>query len=187
MSASLVRAGRSLGVSLPDMAQVSRANALAMEPRVAALDDDHHPLYLHPGRSALVLLRDTGCADGRILSAATLTESEDERFRIGLERVRANVGADVAELVDAVPLPGTETLGEQLVTAGDDVRLVALAERLDHLRHAHLREDVDLPWMRAIYETAEAVYRPVAHRTHPRLAQRYDHWSRTFARRLKRA
>lgn len=183
MAASLVRAGRSAGMPLEDVATLSRAHTLAMAPRVAALDDDHHPLYLHPGRSALILLRDVGTTDPRVLSGALLTESEDEPFRIPGSRVAEEVGEEVARLVSAVPSPGDEDLAEALVVAEEAVRLVALAERLDHLRHAHLRE-ADPGWGRRIHQEAVRVYQPVAHRTHPRLAQRYDHWCRTFAVRL---
>jgi hypothetical protein len=58
-----------------------------------------------------------------------------------------------------------------------------LAERLDQLRHAHLREDH--AWWRAIHAEAGAIWVPVAERTHPRLADRYRHWLRTFGRRLE--
>jgi len=185
MAASVVRAARSLGVPAPEVGALSHAHAVAMEPRVAALDDDHHPLYLHPGRSVLVLLRDVGCTEGAVLCAAALTESEDDAFRIALPIIGEAVGPGVAALVEAVPRPGDESLAEKLVTASENVRLTALAERLDHLRHTHLR-DADHAWRRRIHEEALAVYLPVAHRTHPRLAQRYDHWCRTFARRVER-
>ena len=49
----------------------------------------------------------------------------------------------------------------------------------------HLR-DADHAWRSVVHAQAESVYLPVAERTHPRLAQRYRHWCRTFARRLDR-
>ena len=140
MAASLVRAGRTAGMALEDVATLSRAHTLAMAPRVAALDDDHHPLYLHPGRSALILMRDVGTTDPTVLAGALLTESEDEAFRIPVARVGQEVGDEVARLVSGVPNPADEDLAEALVVAEEPVRLVALAERLDHLRHAHLRD-----------------------------------------------
>lgn len=185
MAASLVRAARSLGVAPAAITGVSRAHALAMRRRVEAFDDDHHPLFLHPGRTVLVLLRDVGCVDPLVLSAAALLESEDEPLRVPLREVAEVAGEAVAELVGRVPLAGADDLAEALVTADEEVRLVALAERLDHLRHAHLRDSVE-GWREGVLVQAEGVYRPVAHRTHPRLAQRYDHWCRTFARRLGR-
>lgn len=185
MAASIARAARSIGMSEADIRGLSRAHALAMERRVAALDDDHHPLFLHPGRSVLILIRDVGCADPRILAAAALVESEDAEFRTDAVAIRGSLGDEVAELVRSVPLARTESLAEVLVTAADPVRLVALAERLDHLRHAHLR-DAGREWRALAHAEAEAVYLPVAMRTHPRLGDRYQHWCRAFARRLGR-
>jgi mRNA-degrading endonuclease toxin of MazEF toxin-antitoxin module len=184
MAASLARAARSFGVPPPGIALLAEAHALAMGPRAHALGhDDHHPLYLHPGRTVLILLRDAGVTDPVVLAGAALTESEDPAFRIPLDRVRGTAGPGVADLVGGVPMPGTETLAEVLVTADEPVRLVALAERLDHARHAHLRE-TDEAWRRALHEEVGAVYLPIAERTHPRLAQRYRHWWRVFGRRL---
>ncbi|HSG08527.1 MAG TPA: hypothetical protein VLA36_09220 [Longimicrobiales bacterium] len=185
MAASVKRTARSFGVDPDGIALLSKAHALAMEPRIAALTDDHHPLYLHPGRTVLVLLRDASCVDGTVLAAAALTESEDEVFRIGDPAVRITVGDEVADILRRIPLPNSERLAEELLVAELSVRLVALAERLDHLRHGHLR-DADHAWRRAIHAQAESAYLPVAERTHPRLAQRYRHWCRTFARRLDR-
>jgi hypothetical protein len=73
-------------------------------------------------------------------------------------------------------------LTERLVTLGESARLATLAERLDHLRHAHLREDP--AWWRALHEEVSAAWAPVAERTHPRLADRYRAWLRAISRRL---
>ncbi len=186
MAASVVRTARSFGLGAAGVSLVSRAHAVAMEPRVLAIDDDHHPLFLHPGRSVLILLRDARVTDAATLAAAAVTESEDVAFRIDSRDVRMHLGDEVADVVLSVPIAGSESLAEALVTADEHVRLVALAERLDHLRHAHLRETGEA-WRRAIHAEASAIYLPVAERTHPRLAQRYRHWCRTFAKRLGRA
>lgn len=185
MAASIARAARSVRMSEDGIRGLSRAHALAMEPRVAALDDDHHPLFLHPGRTVLILIRDVGCADPRMLAAAALVESEDAELRTDAAVIRASLGDEVAELVQRVPFARTESLAEVLVTAPDSVRLVALAERLDHLRHAHLR-DAAREWRTLVHAEAEAVYLPVAMRTHSRLTERYQHWCQAFARRLER-
>ena len=183
MAASIARTARSFGMTPEGIGLLARAHALAMEPRVASLEDDHHPLYLHPGRTVLILLRDVSCLDAEVLSAAALSESEDERFRIPLDSVRTEMGERVAMLVASVPSPASESLAEELLLAEEEVRLVALAERLDHLRHGRLRE-ADEAWRQAVHRQAVSVYLPVAERTHPRLATRYHHWGRTFARRL---
>ncbi len=185
MAASVVRTARSLGVSTESIPVVSSAHALAMEHRAGALGDDRHPAFLHPGRSVLILLRDVGCRDPVMLAAVAVVESEDAELRVPPALVRSVLGDDVAALAEAVPMPGAESLAYDLVTAEERVRLVALAERLDHLRHGHLR-DAERAWRAAAHHQAVAVYLPVAHRTHPRLAQRYGHWCRTFARRLAR-
>ena len=185
MAASVVRTARSTGLDDDGIELLSRAHVLAMAPRTRQLGDDHHPQFLHPGRTVLILLRDVGVADAEVLSAAAVTESEDERLRVKLERVGRVLGNGVRSLVDRVPRPDSESLSESLVTAPANVRLVALAERLDHLRHAHLRVG-DEAWQRSAHAQAESVYLPVAERTHPLLARRYKHWCRTFRRRWER-
>jgi (p)ppGpp synthase/HD superfamily hydrolase len=185
MAASLVRTARSVGIPPEGIHRLSRAHALAMQPRLAALEDEHHPLFLHPGRTVLVLLRDVSCVDAALLAAAALVESEDAELRVAAPAIRDAFGCEIAELVAAVPTPGTASLAEALVTADERVRLLALAERLDHLRHAHLRE-ADERWRIAAHAEAVAIYGPVAERTHPRLARRYAHWCGAFAKRLER-
>jgi len=183
MAASLARAAQTRGVDRPGVALLSRAYALAMAPRVEQLDDDHHPLYLHPGRTALILLRDAGVTEATVLAAACVTESEDETFAVGEGDIRAALGGEIARLVASLPRPRSGTWVEDLVSATEHVRLVVLAERLDHLRHAHLRAAGE-EWERAVHAEGGAVYLPVAERTNPTLARRYRHWHRTFARRL---
>jgi (p)ppGpp synthase/HD superfamily hydrolase len=182
MAASIVRTARGYGVDPQGLSVVSGAHALAMGPRVAALPDDDHPLYLHPGRTVLVLLLDAGVSDAGVLAAAALSESEDADLRVAGSTVAVELPEDVAALVAAVPWADAPDLAETLVSAPESVRLIALAERLDHLRHAHLRDDAG--WRARVHAQAVSVYAPVAERTHPRLAGRYRHWCRMFARRF---
>jgi len=184
MRGSLVHAARMGGLGAADIGIVARAYDLAMEPRTRALEDDHHPAYLHPGRSPLVLLRDVGPVAATVLAASAVHDTEDMALRVGLDRVRDDVDPGVAELVASLPLPGDERLLERLVTLDEGARLAALAERLDQLRHLHLREDLAPLWA-AHHEEAGAVWGPVAERTHPRLATRIRHWHGAFARRLE--
>ena len=147
------------------------ANAAALAHRMDVLGDDEHPDLLHPSRTLLILLDDCGVVDARVLEAAASVESEHPALRIPHRN----------DLAGSVPLADSETLLEDLVSVSDDVRSIALAERLDHARHLHLREHGSWP---SFHEQACSVYRPVAHRSLPRLARRYDWWCRMFARRF---
>ncbi len=181
MAASVERAGRAHGLAPEAVEFVGRAYALGMEPRRGVLDE-HDPAYLHPGRCVLILLQDVGPLPAAVLAAAAVHESEEARFRTPPADVREALGREVADLVESIPLPGDEQLAALLVTLDEGARLAALAERLDHLRHAHLREDP--AWWRALREETRAAWAPVAERTHPRLADRYRAWLRAMDRRL---
>jgi hypothetical protein len=183
MAVSVERAVRAAGLTGEEVDLVGRAYALAMAPRIDALDDDHHPAYLHPGRSVLLLLRDVGPLPGETLAAAAAHETVDEGMRVTAAVLRADLGEGVAGLVASLPLPGDARLAEILVALEEEARLAALAERLDQVRHAHLRSDVG--W-RAAHDEVEAVWLPVAERTHARLADRFRHWHRAFGRRRLR-
>jgi hypothetical protein len=182
MAASVERIARGVGLAASDVDLVGRAYALAMEPRRVL--DEHDPASLHPGRSILVLLQDVGPLAGELLAAAAVHESEEERFRLDPRDVRRELGDSVADIVDAIPLPTDDDLTERLVTLDEAARLAALAERLDHVRHAHLVEDPSR-W-RALHDEVSAAWAPVAERTHPRLADRYRAWLRAIRRRLGR-
>jgi hypothetical protein len=183
MARSLAAASRRVGLSDVERASLGRAFTLAMEPRIAALDDDHHPAYLHPGRSARILLQDVGSVDAEVLIVAALHESVDGRLRLPDERVRRELGDATMGALETIPRPGDERLVERLVTLEPGAGLAALAERLDHVRHLHVREDLMDSWADA-YEEVLGAWLPLAHRTHPRLATRYKHWARTFAKRI---
>jgi hypothetical protein len=181
MAASVASAARAAGLDTEAIDLVSHAHALAMAPRLRALDDDHHPAYLHPGRSVLVLLRDVGPLPAEVLAVTAVHETVDEELRVGHDVVRSELGDAVADMLESLPLPGAEGLAERLVTLEEGARFAALAERLDQLRHVHLRPDLD---GRALHGEAGATWLPVAERTHARLADRYRHWHRAFGRRL---
>jgi (p)ppGpp synthase/HD superfamily hydrolase len=186
MAASVARAATGAGLSADAVELLGRAHALAMAPRLAALDDDHHPAYLHPGRGALILLRDVGPVPVVTLCAAAVHETEDASLRVALDDVRAELGDEIADMVESLPMAGDERLLERLVTLDPGALLAALAERLDQLRHAHVRKDHDAEWRRRIHAEAGEVWVPVAERTHPRLADRFRHWHKAFGRRLER-
>lgn len=157
-----------------------RAFDLGMEPRVAL--DDHHPDHLHPARTALILMDDAAVRDPVTLAAALVTETRDPALAIDPARVRA-LGTAVAAVAGDVPGPDTaaERLLESLVGASRDARLVAVAERLDHARHLHLRNRAE--WQE-YHATTCSAYAPVADRTHPALAGRMAWWCTTFRQRF---
>ena len=180
------RVGRTLeeaGLSGPEVALVRAAHRLAMAPRREHLSDPHHPDFLHPGRTVLILVLDSGFRDATGLAAAALVDSQWAELRADPSHVRDTVGNDVAAWVRSVPLPGAG-LAEALVSAPIPVQVVALAERLDHCRHAKFWSD------RAarvrVHEEVEAIYGPVAERTDQALARRFAHWSWAFGRALER-
>jgi hypothetical protein len=182
MRASVASAGARAGLSEQETGRLEAAFRLAMTPREAHLADDHHPAFLHPGRVILVLLRDAGVTDLRTLEVGAVLESRDPLLRVDADVIATELGIDVADASSAVPAPGAEGLAERLVTLEPPVVTAALAERLDHLRHEHLREPVT-PW-RALADEVALVWLPVAERSSEPLARRYRHWLRTFERRL---
>lgn len=182
MTASVVATAERRGFDPEDVRRIETSVSLAMEPRTDALDDEHHPAFLHPGRSALVLLGDEPHASADAVALAALLESRDPRLRVGTEPVAARLGAPLAAALASVPSPGAEDLVERLVTLPGPVALAAVAERLDHLRHEHLREPT-VPWPELVNEV-ERAWLPFAQRTSQGLARRYAHWLRLFRRRL---
>ena len=97
--------------------------------------------------------------------------------------VEATLGRRAVEAREAVPRPGSERMLETLIGLPEAVALPALAERLDHLRHLHLREDLRGDWAER-HREAVAVWLPFAERVHTGLAARFSHWQKAFARRL---
>lgn len=170
------------GLAPTEVTQLSTALRLAMKLREEKLEDDHDPAFLHPGRVALILLHDTKTTDPFALAVAVLLESRDPELRAPEGEVRAALGAPVAEARASVPAAGGTDLAERLVTMDQALVTASLAERLDHLRHEHLRTPA-VPWNELWSEVSE-VWLPVAERTSEILARRYRHWLRTFGRRL---
>lgn len=166
-----------------DRKRVTKALEVAMRLRVERLTDDHHPAYLHPGRSVLILLHDVQELEAGALTLTAIHESCDPELRVPVERVAEEVGPDVAAARSAIPQPGSDDLAERLVLLDREAALAALAERLDQLRHLHLRSDLTASWQ-ATHAEVDAVWLPFAGRIDPRLTTRYAHWLRSFGRRL---
>lgn len=166
------------GVDDEGRQRIARVHDAAMALRREAGVGQHHRDYLHPGRSALILLIDLGEADATTLCAAIAFDSERSDW---IPQAAVAGDPELEARVVAMPPAGADDLAERLVVADDGVRRAALAERLDHLRHAHLWPDPEA--RRRAHAEAEAVYAPIAARTHPVFARRYDWWCRMFAAR----
>lgn len=166
-----------------DVPLVVEAYHLAMQPRLERLSDVFHHDMLHPARCALILI-EMHCQDARLLAAVQVTETYIPALRVAPATVADALGEGVARLSAAVPDPQTdrEMLLEKLVTADDDVALIALAERLDHARHLHLRAPA--VW-RDYFEQTTAVYLPVAGRINHELHRRLERWAGVFEERLR--
>ena len=169
------------GVDRPGRDLIGAAMEVARAPRLDVIDDDHHPDYLHPGRTAVVLFDDVGLADPLALAAACVLDTHRGDLEPPDREVTANVSAAVTDFRNAVPRPGSVTLLEDLLASEPDVILVALAERLDQVRHAHMWGD--LAEAREAHQEASEVYLKMAERTHSLLATRYAHWCRAFSER----
>jgi (p)ppGpp synthase/HD superfamily hydrolase len=179
MAARVLAAALEAGVPRAELPLLERAHRLAMAARSELLDE-HAPDLLHPGRTALILLLDTEESTPGVLAAGMLVESERLDLAVPFDAIAKELGKEVAARVEAVPPRGAEDQVERLVTAEESVQRIALAERLDQLRHAHLWPDVER--RRAAHEQALDLYSPLAQRVHPKLARRYAWWCTTFAR-----
>jgi (p)ppGpp synthase/HD superfamily hydrolase len=183
MAAKLAAYARRSGANA---APIVAAYELCVARRLEILGDVFHPDLLHPARNALILIHDVECSDSSVLTAAALSETEFPAMRIELDVILGTFGPAVAELVSAVPQPdrARERLLEELVTAPDDVVLIAIAERLDHARHLHFR---DLTVWPSFFNQIIDVYLPASARVSGALAARLERWSQAFERRLRKA
>jgi (p)ppGpp synthase/HD superfamily hydrolase len=181
MARRLTRTAHALAIDREGQDLIRRAFEIGMEPRFDRGLQDHDPDYLHPARTALILMDDAGVADPQTLAAALVAETRDPSLVPDPEALGAL--ADVLSILHAVPGPGSEPEGlmEQLVTATRAVRLVAIAERLDHARHLHLRERSEWEGYHAV---TCRVYAPAAARTQHTLAGRLAWWCTTFEQRF---
>jgi hypothetical protein len=181
MSRRLARTADRLGIDAAGRTRILDAFRLAMGPRLDRIEEDHHPDYLHPARTALILMDDTGEADPVTLAAALFVETRDPTLLPPADAMRG-VSPDAAALAAEVPVPArTERLLETLLALPDTAIRIAAAERLDHVRHLHLRPEDE--WADAWAATREA-YVPVTRRVDTTLAGRLDWWCDMFERRF---
>lgn len=178
MAHRLGEAAAERGVGAEGWARIERMHTAAVALRLADGVGGRDHRYLHPGRSGLILLLDLDETDPATLGAAIAFDSGRPEW---IARGAAAADPLLAEVLETMPPSGDEALAERLVVAEDAVRRAVLAERLDHLRHAHLWPDRGA--RAAAHAEAVAVYEPVAQRTHPVLARRYAWWCGMFAQR----
>ena len=181
MAARLDGTAERLGIGADGRALLASAFEVAMRPRMSGGLDEHSPAYLHPARTALILMEDAGVSHPTTLAAGILAETRHPAVRPDPDAVEA-LGEEVLGLLAAVPDPGAaERMLERLVVAPAGARLIAVAERLDHARHLHLGPPSD--WL-AFHALTCASYAPAAARAHPVLGRRFAWWCRTFRERF---
>lgn len=181
MGRRLLRELRTAGLSDSETASVLAAYRVAMEHRAERLPEDA-PAFLHPGRTVVVLLTDVGEISPASLAWAPLVESERPELQVPPSRIEEALGERSRARSAEVPASGATDLAERLVTADREVQLVALAERLDQLRHVHLWDDRER--QRKAWTEARDVYLPVAARVHPAFERRYGWWCGKLERAL---
>lgn len=146
----------------------------ALGVRDSLLADDHHVDLLHPARTALILIDDVHVTDPLLLSMAAYLESHDGRMAVPNTQISATHPV-AAKALRAIPTPvdHDDALIERLLALPGDHLTVALAERLDHARHLHLRPaDVQA----AALQLESKVYLPLAIRCGGLLGKRYQRW-----------
>ena len=168
-------------LSAEEIAIVGRAYRLALGQRRPPLQE-HDAALLHPGRTVLILAQDSDVTSATVLAASALVDTYNSSLAVPVHAIERELGSAIASLVSEVPKPESarDELLEQLISAEYDVRLIALAERLDHARHVHMMRGTDWHEER---RTVEEIYLPVAMRTHELLARRLSWWLHAFSRR----
>jgi len=188
MGDRVLRLAQSLGIPDEGLPLLGTAHDLAMEARHEIVPDDHDPRFLHPGRSALVAMEDGGVRDGRALAAVMTVDSWNPDLAPGRAAVADRLGPEVADLSTALPVIGDREPArvlEELLELDLDTALLALAEQLDHLRHAHL--GTAGPIRQRYHRMGCEAYRLAAERTGSEVfVRRYAYWCRTFHQRFLR-
>ncbi|QOY88747.1 HD domain-containing protein [Paludibaculum fermentans] len=104
------------------------------------------PYLIHPMRAAATLL-EAGCPE-KLAVAAILHDTVEDCF-VTYQQIEALFGAEVADLVRGASEPEKAASWEQrkqhtielLATAGEDLLLVAIADKIDNIRS--IREDIE--------------------------------------------
>ena len=180
MARRVAAAARESGLDQDGVGIVVEALRVADETRAQRLDDDHDPRYLHPGRTALILLDDVKLGDPVALAVGVTFDSSDAALEPELAH-ELGLG-QVAGLREELPRAGEDALLGLLIEHEGSLLNVLIAERLDHLRHLHLGPVDDAA--RAAYAEASESYLPASTRAHPTLHRRLSWWVRRFSARF---
>ena len=180
MADRLAREAIRAGISDNDADRVRRIFIDVAEARASRLDSREHTDVLHTARTALILLEDADAPD--LLAPAVALDTRDPHLMPGLDGLPldAHERALIDEVIAAV---SSDIALEELLAAELPVRLLAVSEALDHARHLHLRPTSG--W-RDCHDRACTVFLPIASRTHPALARRFDWWCNMFRNRYLR-
>lgn len=182
MAERIARASRRAGFGDAVALRARRLFERVIEHRRSAVADERDPEFLHPGRTAIILTEDLRVLDYACVAAGIALDSLHPERTPDAETLIMWDEHDAARLLGEIPLGADdEMLTEALVTASAAARTVALAERLDHARHLHLRDAQD--WT-AFHQDVARLYLPLAARTNATLERRYKWWTRMFARRF---
>jgi hypothetical protein len=184
MAQRLERAARHVRLLADPDQTITRAFRAAMQPRTHFFSDLHHADALHPGRTGLILLEDVQVSDTAEVAAAILFDSLQPGLMVSDEIAAEAAGERAAALLQPMRLldDPAERL-ERLVSESDAVRRAALAERLDHARHLHLRPRET--WVE-FHDQIRHIYLPAAQRTHAVLEWRFAWWLEMFESRFLR-
>jgi hypothetical protein len=172
-------------LSRNDLTMIEHALSAALLLRDAVLEDDHDIDALHPARTVLILLDDARMTDPATLAAAALLESGRDDLAVAVDH--APIPDHVRAIHARIPTPRSHDKGdllEALLGLEGDLLDVALAERLDHARHLHLR---DRALWAAGFRLEEEIYLPLAERRGGLVGRRYARWHGAFAKRMAAA
>ncbi len=165
---------RGVGLTTDVTGPILRSHEHAMRRRRELLDDDHHPAFLHPGRTILVALEDAGVRDPAWLALAPLLDSVTPDFAPD-----PGEWTEALQAVPPLPLEPGATL-EELVQLDAEPLRVVLSEALDQLRHLHLIDDTD--HQRTLAMRVEERVLPLAARAGGTLDRRFRWWWRRVGR-----
>ncbi len=182
MADRLTTAGVTAGMTRDDASRVARLFSLVTLYRSSALDDQQDPDVLHPARTALILMHDAAVADRPTLVAGLVLDSCHPERTPQPELLVEWGEPEAADLLRELPPSTVQDVErvEALVLASRAARLVALAERLDHARHLHLRPPDS--W-KDFHNDVVHVFLPLAARTDTTLERRFRSWAGRFAER----